>query len=63
MVIGEDARFLTPSFNVLGRVVSGMDTLERIGEIPTGTAPGTVEKSLPLESVYIESISIELAGS
>ncbi len=63
LVIGEDARFLTPSFNLLGSVVSGTDTLERIAEVPTGTAPGTVEKSLPLESVYIEGISIEFAGS
>ncbi len=63
IVIGEDAQFLTPSFNVLGRVVNGTDTLDRISQVPTGTGRGTVEKSLPLESVYIEDITITVSGS
>ena len=63
IVIGEDAIHLTPSFNVLGRVVQGDDTLERIAAVETTTAPGSVERSLPLETVYIESIDIEVTGS
>lgn len=63
IAIGENVQFLTPTFSILGKVISGMDTLERIAKVPTGTAPGTVEQSLPLESVYIESISIDVAGS
>lgn len=63
IVIGEDARHLTPLFNVLGEVTSGQDTLQRIAEVPTGTAPGSVEQSLPQETVYIDSIAIDVAGS
>lgn len=63
IVIGEDGAHLTPSFNVLGRVVAGDDTLERISALKTATAPGSVEQSLPLETVYIESIDIEVTGS
>lgn len=63
IVIGEDGRFLTPSFNVLGRVVSGQDTLERIASVDTGASPGSVEQSLPLQTVYIESVTIDVAGS
>ena len=63
IVIGENGRFLTPGFNVLGRVVDGSDALARIAAIPTGVAPGTVERSLPLESVYIESITITVGDS
>ena len=63
IVIGDNARHLTPLFNVLGEVVSGQDALERIAEVETGTAPGSVEQSLPRESVYIESITIDVSGS
>lgn len=63
IVIGEDARHLTPLFNVLGEVVSGQDTLDRIADIETGVAPGTVEESLPRETIYIEAITIDVSGS
>lgn len=63
IVIGEDARLLAPLFNVLGEVISGQDTLDRITDIETGVAPGTVEESLPRESIYIESITIDVSGS
>lgn len=63
VVSGEDGRFLTNSFNVLGRVVSGQETIDRIMEVPTGTAPGSSEQSRPLETVYIESITTDLDGS
>jgi cyclophilin family peptidyl-prolyl cis-trans isomerase len=63
IVIGDGARFLNNQFSVLGRVVSGSDTLEKIAQVPTRTSPGTVEESLPLEAVYIESVTIEVTGS
>lgn len=63
IVVGDEARFLNNQFNVLGRVVSGQETLDKIVAVPTRTSPGTVEESLPLESVYIESISIDVTGS
>jgi cyclophilin family peptidyl-prolyl cis-trans isomerase len=61
IVIG-DATSLTPSFNVLGNVVSGQDTLDLIAAVPTAQQPGSVEPSLPLESVYIEDITIDITG-
>lgn len=63
IVIGDDARHLTPLFNVLGHVVSGEETLDRIAAVETGVASGSVERSLPKETVYIESVSIEVSGS
>lgn len=62
IVVGEDAQVLNPLFNVLGEVVSGEDTLDRIEAIPTATRPGSREQSLPLETVYIESIEITVSG-
>jgi cyclophilin family peptidyl-prolyl cis-trans isomerase len=63
VVTGDNGKFLTNQFNVLGEVVSGQATMDAIMAVPTATAPGSVEKSLPLESVYIESIAIDIAGS
>jgi cyclophilin family peptidyl-prolyl cis-trans isomerase len=58
VVVGEDAAALRPQFNVLGRVVSGEETLDAIAAVPTAIRPGSREQSLPLESVYIESVEI-----
>jgi cyclophilin family peptidyl-prolyl cis-trans isomerase len=63
VVTGPDGQFLTNQFNVLGEVASGNDTIDRIMAIPTATAPGSREESRPLETVYIESITIDLADS
>lgn len=63
VVVGEDGRFLTNQFNVLGNVVSGDDAIEAIMAVETATAPGSNEQSLPLETVYIESITIEVSDS
>jgi len=62
-VIGDNAQHLTASFNVLGKVVSGQDTLERIATVPTGASPGSVEESLPLETVYIDSVTVDVENS
>lgn len=63
IVTGDDGRFLTPSFNILGQVVSGQDVIDEIAAVPTGVAPGTVEESLPLETVYVDKVTIEVSGS
>jgi cyclophilin family peptidyl-prolyl cis-trans isomerase len=63
VVTGPDGRFLTNQFSVLGRVVSGQDAIDRIMAVETATAPGSREQSRPLETVYIESISIDVADS
>ena len=62
IVTGEDGRFLTNSFNILGRVVSGQEALDQIEAIPLGASPSG-ENSLPQESVYIESVTIDVSGS
>lgn len=63
VITGDDGRFLTNQFNVLGTVSSGQDTIDAIMEVPTATASGSAEESRPLETVYIESIDIEVADS
>lgn len=63
VITGPDGEFLTNQFNVLGTIASGQETVDAIMGIETATAPGSVEQSRPLETVYIESISIEVADS
>jgi hypothetical protein len=43
-------------------VTSGDETLDEIAAVPTGVAPGTVEQSLPLETVYINKVTIEVGS-
>jgi peptidyl-prolyl cis-trans isomerase B (cyclophilin B) len=59
IVVGDNARVLNNSFNVLGRVASGQETIDAIEAVPTSVTPGTNERSRPLETVYIEGIEIE----
>lgn len=63
VVTGDDGQFLTNAFSVLGFVLSGQEAIDSIMAIETATSPGGGEKSLPLESVYINSIEIEVSGS
>lgn len=63
IVVGDEGRFLTNQFNVLGTITSGQEAIDQMSAIETATAPGTVEQSLPLETVYIESVTIDGAGS
>lgn len=63
VVTGEDGQFLTNNFNVLGTVTSGDDAISQIMAVPTGIATGSGEQSRPLETVYIESITIEVSDS
>jgi len=49
-------------YAVFGRVVSGMDVIDRIGETPTG-AMGSFKKDAPLKPVVIEKVEIVTAGA
>jgi cyclophilin family peptidyl-prolyl cis-trans isomerase len=60
VVLGDDASVLNPLFNVLGRVIEGDEVLDRMAAVPTAPRPGAREQSLPLETVYIESIEIQV---
>jgi peptidylprolyl isomerase len=63
IIIGDDGQFLTNSFNVLGTVVSGDDTLAKLAMVPKGAAVGSSEQSLPLETIYIETVEIDVSNS
>ena len=62
VVTGENGRFLTNQFSVLGTVASGQEAMDAIMAVETATAPGSVEQSLPLQTVYIESVTIEVGS-
>jgi hypothetical protein len=61
VVVG-DASSLNPQFNELGTVVSGQDAIDAITEIETARRPGFREDSLPLETIYIETVIIDVTG-
>ncbi|HEY4606559.1 MAG TPA: peptidylprolyl isomerase [Acidimicrobiia bacterium] len=63
IVIGEAASVLNPQFNVLGEMRSGEETLDLIAGVETAPRPGSREESLPLETVYIESVTVEVTDS
>lgn len=58
IVVGEDAATLPPRFAVIGRVVDGDATLQRIAEVPTARQPDSTERSRPLQTVYLERVEI-----
>ncbi len=62
IVTSDAGEALNPTFNILGTVVSGEDTLTRISEVETVQRPGSRESSLPLETVYIETATVEVTG-
>lgn len=62
IVVG-DASSLNPQFNVLGTVVSGQEAIDAITEVRTARRPGFREDSLPLETVYIDTVTIDVTGS
>jgi cyclophilin family peptidyl-prolyl cis-trans isomerase len=49
-------------YTVFGRVVQGMDVIDRIGETPTG-ASGPFKSDAPLKPVIIEKIEVVGAGA
>jgi cyclophilin family peptidyl-prolyl cis-trans isomerase len=50
---------LPPSFSVFGMVTSGLDVMDRIAGVPTVARAAGQEPSSPLETVYIESVTIQ----
>ena len=46
------------SYTIFGRVTKGMDTITKLENVPTTTAPGGSEPSSPTEAVYIDSVKI-----
>lgn len=49
---------LQPNYSAFGVVVEGFDTMTAISNVPLGTS-ARGERSVPLETVYIESVTIE----
>ncbi len=49
---------LPPQFSVFGRVTNGMEVLDTIAALPLAVGPSG-ERSTPLESVYLNSATIE----
>lgn len=57
VVVADDTP-LSTRFNVLGRVVDGLETLDRIADIERKAPPGSGARTLPVETVYIEDVTI-----
>jgi len=57
IVLGDTA--LPSAYTVFGAVDGGVEALSALQTVPLGIQPGGLEPSLPLETVYIESIEIE----
>ncbi|GIU92576.1 MAG: hypothetical protein KatS3mg011_1482 [Acidimicrobiia bacterium] len=58
IVVGVEAEALNPTFNLLGEMVDGRETLDRIVSVPLAIQGVTVERSRPLETVYLESVEV-----
>jgi cyclophilin family peptidyl-prolyl cis-trans isomerase len=52
---------LPPSYSIFGRVVGGFETLDLIESIPLGQSPTEAAASRPMESLYLERVTV--AGS
>lgn len=49
---------LPPAYSVFGRIVDGIEVLDRIAEVPLTARRAGAEVSSPLESVYIERVEV-----
>jgi cyclophilin family peptidyl-prolyl cis-trans isomerase len=49
---------LTPDYAILGKVISGLETVDKLNEVPTTTGPGG-EQSTPVNPVTIEKVEIK----
>ncbi len=58
---GEDVKNLNsmPNYTIFGKVVEGMDTVEKIASTPVTNDPNSGEPSKPTEQVSIKTITIE----
>ncbi len=59
LALGQAGR-LPPNYTVFGRVIEGMEIVERIADLPVHRDPGTGMR-VPDEVVYVEAITIETA--
>ncbi len=57
IVLGE--AFLPPTFTLFGKVVDGFDVLDRIERVPLTASGADPVPTTPLETVYIESVTID----
>lgn len=57
IVNGEDVGLLN-TFSAFGRVRASDETLDRMEAVPVGFSASLAENSLPLETVYIESVEV-----
>jgi cyclophilin family peptidyl-prolyl cis-trans isomerase len=57
---GEECKNLNmnPVYTIFGKVVEGMDVVQKIADTPVQTNPATLEPSMPKEKVTIQSIRI-----
>lgn len=51
---------LPANYTIFGRVTSGMDAVDRIAAVPLGLSAAG-EKSVPLQKVYMKSVSIQIS--
>lgn len=47
-----------PIYSIFGKVTQGMDVVEKIAATPVKRNPRTMELSLPVENVFIETVKI-----
>jgi cyclophilin family peptidyl-prolyl cis-trans isomerase len=48
---------LSKNYTIFGKVISGMDVVDKLGQTPTKTS-ARGEKSVPVEAVTLESVTI-----
>lgn len=59
VVLGENASGLRNAFSIVGTVIAGDETLDRIAAVPTAVQSGSSERSRPLETIYVERVTIQ----
>jgi cyclophilin family peptidyl-prolyl cis-trans isomerase len=59
VVLGDNASGLRNAFSIVGTVVAGEETLDRIAAVPTAVQSGSSERSRPLETIYVERVTIQ----
>lgn len=59
-ILFDDAPWLPPSYTIFGEVTQGFDVLDSIEQLPLGQGPASADSqpSTPLNSLYIESVTI-----
>jgi len=60
-IMFDDIDWLPAQYTIIGNVVSGLDALDRIASVPLGYGPNSADSSpsTPLESIYIDSVTVQ----